>query len=132
MNAPFKMNPGRGPMQKTGNGIPTALLQSKDKKTEQYEKELQEVRKQDKDGGVLNTLSNIGTGLKHGWNSVGYDSEPIGKPGDLFYSPGGNKNLGKGISTAVSTAYNYATGSIPKKVTEENKPKKVRQATWGY
>ena len=27
MNVPFKMNPGRGPMQKTGRGIPSGLLQ---------------------------------------------------------------------------------------------------------
>jgi hypothetical protein len=40
MNAPFKMNPGRGPMQKTGNGIPSALLQE-----DTYEKKLDSIKK---------------------------------------------------------------------------------------
>ena len=40
MNAPFKMNPGRGPMQKTGRGIPTALLQE-----DTYEQKLDSIKK---------------------------------------------------------------------------------------
>ena len=36
----YKQNPGRGPMQKTGNGIPSALLQE-----DTYEKKLDSIKK---------------------------------------------------------------------------------------
>ena len=72
----------------------------------------------------MNTVKNIGTGLSHGWSSQGYDSKASGS--GLTYDSGGNKDLGKSVSSAISTAYNYATGDIPKKVTKKNKPKKVR------
>ena len=117
----YKQNPGRGPMMKTGKGIPSALLQVDPKDGSQYEKELKTVRKQNKEGGFMNTLRNIGTGLSHGYNSVGYDSKPKGP-----YGESGNKDIGDAVSSAVSTAYKYATGNIPKKVTEKNKPKPKR------
>tara|TARA_R110000737_G_scaffold200235_1_gene219815 strand:+ start:1892 stop:2290 length:399 start_codon:yes stop_codon:yes gene_type:complete len=128
----YKQNPGRGPMMKTGKGIPSALLQV-DPKDGQFKKELETVRKRDSEGGFLNTLQNIGTGLSHGWGSIGYDSKSSGgKKGDLTYDSGGNKDIGDAVSSAVSTAYNYATGNIPKKVTKENKQKKVRAAQTTY
>jgi len=128
----YKQNPG-GPRQaRTGGNIPTSFMSGPMQKSRQdiYKKELETVRTQNKKGGFVNTMKNIGTGLSHGWNSIGYDSGPSGS--GIMYDSGGNKDLGASIGSAVSTAYNYATGDIPKKVTEKNKPKVVRKAQRTY
>ena len=125
----YKQSPGRMNMPKTGRGVDTVALMTgsparQNDPVDGFKKELQTVRQRDSEGGFMNTVKNIGTGLSHGWSSQGYDSKPSGS--GLTYDSGGNKDLGKSISSAVSTAYNYATGNIPKKVTKKNKPKKVR------
>ena len=135
------MKAGRGPKMKTGEGIPQtfqspgnqteALLQKKQGPRDgEFKKELETVRNRDSEGGFMNTVKNLATGLSHGWSSQGYDSKPSGS--GLTYDSGGNKDLGKSVSSAISTAYNYATGDIPKKVTKKNKPKKVRAAQTTY
>ena len=134
----YKQSPGRLNMPKTGRGVDTVALMTgsparqdpKKDPVDGFKKELQTVRQRDSEGGFMNTVKNIGTGLSHGWSSQGYDSKPSGS--GLTYDSGGNKDLGKSISSAVSTAYNYATGNIPKAVTNENKPKKVRPAQGTY
>lgn len=129
----YKQNAG-GPRQaKTGGNLPGQLHNGgplQKSKPEGFAGELASVRKKDAEGGFMNTLSNIGTGLSHGWSSQGYDSAPSGS--GLTRDAGGNKDLGKSIGAAISTAYNYATGDIPKKVTQKNKPKKVRASQTTY
>ena len=137
----FYMKAGRGPMMKTGKGIPQtfqspdnqseAMLQQKiDPKDGEFKKELETVRSRAKEGGFINTVKNIGTGLSHGYNSQGYDSKPSGA--GVFKDKGGNKDLAASVGSAISTAYKYAKGDVPKKVTEKNKPKKVKASQKTY
>ena len=83
------MKAGRGPKMKTGEGIPQtfqspgnqteALLQKKQGPRDgEFKKELETVRNRDSEGGFMNTVKNLATGLSHGWSSQGYDSKPSG------------------------------------------------------
>jgi len=134
----YKQSPGRMNMPKTGRGVDTVALMTgsparQNDPVDGYKKELENVRKRDSEGGFMNTLKNIGTGLSHGFSSVGYDSSQYqGKNNPFVSGSSGTKDIGKSISSAVSTAYNYAKGNIPEKVTDKDKPKKVRAAQKTY
>jgi hypothetical protein len=127
----YKQNAGGKRQAKTGGNLPGNLVNNDPKtplspREKTYKKEVVNVIKKAGQGGLKNTIPNIGTGLVHGWNSQGFDSEPS------WGSEGGNKDLGKSIGAAITTAYKYATGDIPKGVTKKNKPKPVRAAQRTY
>jgi hypothetical protein len=116
----YKQNAGRGPMMKTGNAIPSALLQTPTSVKPTNDKN----KKQEQDPGFFETVANAfndayknGKGVTYGGGSSG----PIfgqGNPGSG--SRKGNKDITLGPVAAVKAGYNYLFGD---KKPKNEKPK---------
>jgi len=106
----FYMKPGRGPMMKTGNAIPSVLLQTPASVKPTNDKN----KKQKQDPGFFKTVASAFSDAYKGGKGVTYgggSSGPIfgqGNPGSG--SREGNKDISLGPIAAAKAGYNYLFG----------------------
>ncbi len=99
-----KNQAGRGPKQKTGAGIPSALLQ----RTQDPKKAPVTPPKKKEKQGFFSTVGNAYTNAyKGGKGAASTSSASQGAPGSG--SRKSNKDLSVGVNAAVKAGYNYLT-----------------------
>jgi hypothetical protein len=105
----YKQNPGRGPMMKTGQGIPSPLLQEKIPTEKKVNKKIEKQSKKE-DKGFFKTVSDAySDAYKSGKGTVyGKGVKGQGLPGSG--SRQGNKDLSVGIGAAVKAGYKHIFG----------------------